>query len=121
MPAKKTKTSEPQVDVSALAWMMAQLVSSVQSLADEVKEIKEKQSQAPIWDSVHETMDELQKRRKNYKSEAFKVLPYSGTYVDMNWEQKKNYRLPGLTFKTLEAANAYVAKHPNQLFDVVPV
>ena len=39
----------------------------------------------------------------------------------MNGEQKKNYRLPWLTFKTLEAANAYVAKHPSQMFDVVPV
>lgn len=118
MPAKKNKEETPQLDVNALAGMLTQLVSSVQSLADEVKEIKEKQA-APA--SVQETMDELQKRRKNYKSQAFKVLPYSWTYVDMNWEQKKNYRLPWLTFKTLEAANAYVAKHPSQMFDVVPV
>ena len=120
MPAKKkiNEQDTPQMDMTALAGMLTQLVSSVQSLADEVKEIKQKQAEPA---SVQETMDEIQRRRKNYKSQAFKVLPYSWTYVDMNWEQKKNYRLPWLTFKTLEAANAYVAKHPWQMFDVVPV
>ena len=37
MPAKKNKEETPQLDVNALAGMLTQLVSSVQSLADEVK------------------------------------------------------------------------------------
>ena len=75
MPAKKKikEQDTPQMDMTALAGMLTQLVSSVQSLADEVKEIKQKQAEPA---SVQETMDEIQRRRKNYKSQAFKVLPY---------------------------------------------
>lgn len=106
--------------------MMEQLLGVVGSLAESVKALKEevKELKKPESDDnkeIDKVKKLLEERAKVYKPRSYKVLRYTETYYDANGDQKKNYTLPGQTFKDYESAKAFVERNPNWKFDILPV
>ena len=106
--------------------MMEQLLGVVGSLAESVKALKEevKELKSPDVENkseIEKVKKLLEERSKVYKPRSYKVLRYTEIYYDANGDQKKNYTLPGQTFKDYESAKAFVEKNPNWKFDILPV
>lgn len=108
---KQATTTDPMLS------MMQQMLDKFDNMDKRIQNLEQTKSAPAVAD---ENAKYYNPDYKATKDRPYKVLYYSSEYVDANWVSKKNYQLPGRTFKNREAAEASV-KNTTSKYDIIPV